>query len=159
MRQRSLSCVTEQIVRADGYDVAGGPHSLLLARGVAVRLAGAIPAALRIAERYRLAESTSARGSWQVIVSNHMYTLEVPGTEAEFLAFHWHPDAPGVSFPHVHLGPGLAMRADLIGVHVPTGHVALEDVLRFAISELGVQPRRPNWASLLEHTRAASEAP
>jgi hypothetical protein len=34
-------------------------------------------------------------------------------------------------------------------IHVPTGEVSLVDVVRLAITELGVEPRREDWESIL----------
>ena len=44
-------------------------------------------------------------------------------------------------------------------MHLPTGQVAIEDVIRLAIVEFGVRPRRADWAAVLARTvqaRAAS---
>ncbi|CAA9563974.1 MAG: hypothetical protein AVDCRST_MAG73-3986 [uncultured Thermomicrobiales bacterium] len=35
-------------------------------------------------------------------------------------------------------------------LHVPTGPIALQDILRFAIVELGVAPRRAGWREVLD---------
>jgi hypothetical protein len=62
--------------------------------------------------------------------------------------------------PHLHLGAGAAegrLRPDLAGAHLPTGHIALQDVLRLAIAELGVRPTRPDWDDVLRTTREAYE--
>ncbi|MCC6495797.1 MAG: hypothetical protein IT193_06010 [Propionibacteriaceae bacterium] len=37
----------------------------------------------------------------------------------------------------------------LIDLHLPTGYVTLEDVIRFCIHDLGVPPLRPNWHEIL----------
>ena len=49
----------------------------------------------------------------------------------------------------VHLGAGML---DLNRVHLPTGYVLIEDVLRFLISELGVKPATDKWESVLRES-------
>jgi hypothetical protein len=39
----------------------------------------------------------------------------------------------------------------------PTGHVALEQVLRLAVAELGVKPLRTDWSEVLGGTQTAFE--
>jgi hypothetical protein len=64
-------------------------------------------------------------------------------------AYHWHPvGASHVTSPHLHLG-GQIGDIDLSKLHFPTGAVALPDVLRFAIADLGVEPLRADWRDLL----------
>lgn len=49
------------------------------------------------------------------------------------------------------LGPSAtAAGRDLGRVHLPTGRISREEVLRLAIMELGVRQRRPDWASVLQ---------
>jgi hypothetical protein len=38
-------------------------------------------------------------------------------------------------------------------VHIPTGRVALEDVIRLAVEEFHVEPRRADWNEVLIRTR------
>jgi hypothetical protein len=62
----------------------------------------------------------------------------------EVLSFQWHPGGRSpVTWPHLHLGAGAEVgRAELTSAHLPTGRVAIEEVLGLAISELGVEPLR-----------------
>ncbi|HUG14572.1 MAG TPA: hypothetical protein VMM78_06090 [Thermomicrobiales bacterium] len=88
-------------------------------------------------------------------VTSYLYVLEFRnGTE--IVAYHWHPESPSeAAEPHLHIGSAAA-RADsavrpreLHKVHFPTGPVALEQVLRLAISEFGVAPRGADWDAVL----------
>ena len=76
----------------------------------------------------------------------------------EILAYHWHPTSVSpVKNPHVHLssriGPlviapsGAAVA--LADMHLPTGFVDLNDVVRLLIAEFGVEPRRADWDAVL----------
>jgi hypothetical protein len=64
-------------------------------------------------------------------------------------AYHWHPAGRSpIVLPHLHLGGDVA-RPKFTTVHLPTGRIALEEVLRFAITELDVRPLRGDWATVL----------
>jgi predicted RNA-binding protein len=42
----------------------------------------------------------------------------------------------------------------LIDLHVPTGRVPLEDVIRFAVQEQNVIARKADWKDILDQTEA-----
>ncbi|MGH2588792.1 MAG: hypothetical protein ACRDJE_28040 [Dehalococcoidia bacterium] len=110
---------------------------------------------------YRLIEDRDApaRRRWHVAVIDYAYVFTRRDTEQELLAFHWHPHIADKAFPHVHLESGLELHRHLVGIHVPTGEIALEDVIRFAIEELGVRPRLARWRSVLDQTRVRRADP
>jgi hypothetical protein len=90
-----------------------------------------------------------------ISVVGYGYTL-LHDSGAEIVSYQWHPRTPeSVPFPHVHFGPASvrpdsAVRpGDLHKVHFPTGYVSLEEVIRLAIVEFGVNPRRGDWATIL----------
>jgi len=65
------------------------------------------------------------------------------------LAYHWHPvGVSPVTWPHLHLA-GQVAAIPFDKAHLPTGPVTLQDVLRFAIVDLGVEPLRPDWRDVL----------
>jgi hypothetical protein len=70
-----------------------------------------------------------------------MFSLD-DANDQEILAFHWHPDSrSSITHPHLHISAGARVGyAPLQKAHVPSGHVALQEVLRFAITDLGVEP-------------------
>lgn len=81
----------------------------------------------------------------------------------ELLAYHWHPTGVSpVTIPHVHVSnaewtitpEGRASRVpSLSNLHLTSGHVALSDVVRLLITELGVLPRRSDWDEVLRANR------
>lgn len=81
----------------------------------------------------------------------------------EIIAYHWHPNQtdPGgrvVAFPHLHLRYGAQVgRKQLQKAHLPTGRVAVEDLLRIAITEFGVSPLRNDWEDILGNTQSLYE--
>jgi hypothetical protein len=79
----------------------------------------------------------------------------------EILSFHWNSqtiDPDQRDFPHLHIGainldPGSLIRPGTFHkMHVPTGYITVEDVIRLAITELSVRPLRSDWEQVLERT-------
>ena len=60
----------------------------------------------------------------------------------EIVAFYWPPNQQSdITEPHLHLGPGGRDGYDrLQRAHVPTGLMRIQDVLKLAITDLGVEP-------------------
>jgi hypothetical protein len=54
--------------------------------------------------------------------------------------------------PRVHLPRGPVALNDL---HLPTGHVTIEDIIRFCIVDLGVAPLSEDWNPILRTSAAA----
>ena len=76
---------------------------------------------------------------------------------AELIGWHWHPDSRGdrrlSGHPHLHVPAGLIDRR----IHVPTGRVSIESVLRVLLIDLGIPPRPAHvtdFARVLEECEA-----
>ena len=86
----------------------------------------------------------------------YYYTLGVE-SGPENLGYHWHPFS-GVRFPHLHLSAGSGVdRDELHKAHLPTGRIALEQVVRLAIAEFAVEPLRPDWDEVLTEAQQRFE--
>lgn len=74
---------------------------------------------------------------------------------ARIIAWHFHPSSLGVDYPHVHLPSELRQddRFQIARAHVPTGRVALEDIVLFLIEEMSVIAARKDYREQLESTR------
>jgi len=133
------------------WTVANGePFSLPRARGTSLRA--------RMSQNYRIVRAEGQRGPWKVTITAYHYTLE--GLDGrEIVSFQWHPRGRGaLPYPHLHLGAAAEVgRAELEGAHIPTGRVALEQVLRFAIETFRLRPRRGDWRDVLFGTRRRFE--
>ena len=128
-----------------------------IGQGSPVSLQGTSPISLAIRQHYRIVEDSVPRGPWEVSTAGYLYSLKDSSTDREILAYHWHP-AVGVTFPHLHLeAAALVGREDVAEAHLPTNRVALEDVLRLAISSFGVRPLRDDWSEILDSTQGAFE--
>lgn len=102
-------------------------------------------------------QALPAGGSGEVAVRDVAYLFGI-GDESgrELLSYHWHPSGPSrIIGPHLHVHADIQLgTAWLPKVHVPTGPVALQDVLRVLLEELGVEPIRDDWELVLESTRS-----
>lgn len=158
--QKAASCVTKAVFRVSGgYYASDEPHSLTLGDGLPQKLPRT-NLFITVTQRYHVVQdSTPDRGPWRVTTTEYFYTLWRArggrGKKPERLvSYQWHPK-PGetYTYPHVHLGPASGVEPHLQKTHVPTGRVALEDVIRYAISQLGARPLRADWMEVLEDTQ------
>jgi hypothetical protein len=153
--QRALSCVTDAVLYcrlAPGARLDGTATLLPQTRLKAVTETFYLSVTLY----FRFIEGTGAPGPYRVTTTAYYYSL-FDSDEREIIAYHWHPHGD-IAFPHLHICAGARIgRADLRDAHIPTGRIALEDLLRMAITEFGVVPRRDDWREALAQTQAASE--
>jgi hypothetical protein len=159
--QTALACVTQDVLQvAGGYHISATPHAVTLSRGQAVPLRGETGVHLRLTQQYRVVEDPDLgeRAPFKCSTAAYHYALEDP-EERELLAFHWHPQGrSSVTWPHIHIGEAAELGWDgLQGAHVPSGRISIEEVLRFAIAELGVEALRPDWPEVLETTQGQYE--
>lgn len=144
--QRSLDCITDAVLGvAGGYHPAPRPHMAALNRGEPVELRGPRRISLLVALQYRIVEPPGRRGLWAIQPAAYVYELS-DAQRREILAYHWHPEGHLIPWPHLHVGPGAGADQAALShkAHLPSGYVAIEDVIRFAITELDVPPRRAN---------------
>ena len=101
-----------------------------------------------------------------VTIASYLYRI-LNRDEREILAFHWHPvGLSDVIDPHLHLSSRLnpiemgrnQEPLPLADMHIPTGFVTLEDVVRLLITEFGITPRRDDWDDLLRQNRTIALA-
>ncbi len=142
-----LTCLTPAYVELRGYAPAPSPHPFALAKGEAVRLRGENQLGLIVAEEYELIEV--AAGGWQAQVVSYFYAFEHAGSE--LLAYHWHPQGHSrVTEPHLHVLGDREFEGQALGkLHLPTGAIRLEEIVAFAIEELGAEPLREDWRAVL----------
>ena len=154
--QQSISCVANAVLHVrGGYYPGDKPRVLTIGSGKPVPLVGERRLALRGAMLYRIIEAPGGR--WSVSIAGYEYALDDLESRQEIISFHWDPvgDSP-VTTPHLHIAcsqPGFPITRKQ---HIPTGCISLEEFLRFAITELGVRPRKKNWAQILDRNRRAA---
>ena len=96
-------------------------------------------------------------GNDRILHSTRAYRYRIDSAaRAELVLWHWHPtDREERSHreprPHLHAQVG-----ELRGLHLLTGRVGLESVIRVLLNELGVRPRRDDWQDVLDATEECS---
>jgi len=138
------------------------PRLLLLNNDDPVRLQHpSVYVALRASIAFRLIEDPGQQGNWKISTAEYHYSLE-DEAEQEYVAYHWHPEGRSDAiYPHLHIGRAsqLPPRGVITSkLHLPTSRVAIEDVLRLAIQQLGVKRLHQDWAARLDESQAAFEA-
>jgi hypothetical protein len=111
---------------------------------------------LEISHRFVVRRMDGPRSLWTA--STDEYAYRISDERDDVLAeWHWHPmtqlsddDAP---WPHLH-AYGARDSLTLHKLHLPTGRVALEAVVRFLIGDLAVVPRRTDWRAVLDRAEA-----
>ena len=144
--RQAVSCVTGAVLSV-GSDPPDRPHVLTFV-GVPRRqapLRGERDLAPRLLHAYALVADA---GVWRVHTTGYSYELQLADGR-EIVAYHYDPSGRSrVLTPHLHVR-GLTTPLALGSAHFPTGRVPIEAVVRFAIEELGVSPRRPDWQDVL----------
>jgi len=88
---------------------------------------------------------------FKVKTQKYTYAIETHHDKQEVVAFHWNPAHPKVHYAHTHVDLQRIQKR----VHVPTGRVPIEDVVFFAIQELGVEPLQRSWKDIILEAREA----
>jgi hypothetical protein len=83
------------------------------------------------------------------------YEYQVLRSGKPLIEFHYHPGSK-VKYCHVHVRPAGHEGQVLRKVHIPTGRVALEDVLTMLIEDFGVKAKR-GASAVLAANRAKFE--
>jgi hypothetical protein len=90
-------------------------------------------------------------GQFKIHTLGYVYTVSLADNIDQGLTFfHWHPRDR--QDPHVHLrtdDPNATTAEGVHGLHIPTGRVSFETVVRFLIDEFAVRPAS-GWEKRLE---------
>jgi hypothetical protein len=78
----------------------------------------------------------------------------------ELLVYHWQPGSSylGPDHPHLHVSASLRSQVNahdtreigLDRLHLPTGRVTFEAVIRMLVTDFGIAPRRNDWQATLD---------
>lgn len=148
--QRAVSCVSNHVLVASGYRPEDGPHRIAPSRGEDLVLSGPTSLRLRFGLGYEIRASGEPGEEWRVAASSYAVILE-RADGPELVAFHRHPLGPSPTrWPHLHVGRATGAEPPFTHTHLPTGGpVPLQQIVRYAVLDLGVRPRRPDWAAIL----------
>ena len=153
--QRHLSCITDSVVDvAGGYHLSPIPHTLAMNGGQPTALGGPSRLLLRLQQNYRIVESGPSGDAYRVEIAGYSYVV-YDSELREILIYHWHSrgNSP-VTTPHLHLKQGAQVgRPEVRDAHLPTGYIPLVAFLRLLVTDLGAEPRRPDWDTILADVR------
>jgi hypothetical protein len=112
---------------------------------------------LELHHRFDVVRDRTERGPWVGRTAEYIYELTDERDDL-IAAWHWHPESvrrgDEMVWPHLH-AYGDRDTLTLHKLHLPTGRVSLESVVRFLIHDLEVIPRRPDWERVLEQHEQA----
>lgn len=154
--QQELSTAWQQAVSCFGTGKVvstkqpGGSLLLTVNRGAGLRLRGRDDVHMDCSMKYHITGAVR-NGGYAAEPFEYIYTLTSKGSA--IAGFHWHPSSSSrVSHPHVHLyvSPSHAR------LHIPTGPLRIEDVLLYAVGELGASPVNGNWDRIARKAMAAA---
>jgi hypothetical protein len=123
---------------------------------------------LELVQHIEIAKVATEKGDrYRVSTLRYIYGIWESADKC-LLSWHYHPDLD-VPFPHMHVydrkteeEKKAGQKASILhGLHIPSGRVSLENVIQFAIIELGVLPdkkREADWQQVLKETSARFEA-
>jgi len=103
-------------------------------------------------------EDPRTNGTGTVTTKYYLYSV-ADADSKDLVGFHFHPDLTEdpILYPHIHAyakDDKRFLSLELQRKHIPSGRVALEDVIRWLISELNVKPRRKDWDEVLTKAKA-----
>ncbi len=106
---------------------------------------------LRSTIQFHYDEDARFTGERKVSTDHYAHTLsESPALKPELFSWEWNAAEP--RWPHVHVHRRNPDFKGLGKLHVPTGRVFFEDVLRFLFHDLDIRPARDDWREVLDET-------
>lgn len=148
--QDALGCIVRGkiVPSSGGRHVAGVLHAWSLNGVDGARLSSGH--VLKAGMQYEIIKDE--RGEpWRVTTRGYMYSVENEHGQ-ELLSAHWHPDTSGPhKRPHLHF-PGRLEGTELgfLGREpINTGRVTFEEVVRFAVRNLGADAMHEDWEARL----------
>lgn len=155
--QMAVACITTSVL-VPRHDEPGKSHRLLLNPPARVdSAAGTLE--IRIVHSYAVVPDAGVPTGYRISTDGYFYDLARvvrDGGEqerrGEILAYHWSPESTSgdPAYPHLHVYRSDRIeRLHISKMHLPTGHVTLEDFIRLLITEFNVTVRRENWPEIL----------
>jgi hypothetical protein len=166
--QESLGCILQGRLTRGSDPASPEPaiHFLSLNFNQPTPLNGFPELFLRFLQNYQVIDTGEpGRRRYKVVTLGYQYSLETTDRR-ELLIYQWDPRGTGgTTRPHLHVGRRLLQERIVVGerryelpkFHIPTGRVAIEDVVRFAITEMDVTPRRTDWETVLDRNQTNFE--
>ena len=159
--QRSLGCITKSQWYV-GPSPTGDDTKALLTNPRTIRLRrtdGGPDLQLEAQQVFKLIPDPRFPGEFKASTLAYVYSVQFreppPDANREVIAWHWHPlTTPDRPAPHLHVNADSpTLGATLSKLHVPSGRVAFEEVVRFLVTDLAVIPERPDdWQAVVDES-------
>lgn len=92
---------------------------------------------------------------FRISTSRYFYVIWGPRQNERLIDWHYHSRLNESFEGHLHIrDDARTTKHSLVNRHIPTGRVSLVDIVRFAIEELKIKARDPNWRDVLEEAEA-----
>lgn len=108
---------------------------------------------LEISQRIQIVDEDNFR----ISTLRYYYVFWTPRADERVIDWHYHRRKTNTVEAHLHIRDDVRHRAGghaLVDLHIPTGRVPLEDIVRFLIQEQNLSPRKTNWKDILDATEA-----
>jgi len=129
--RETLSCISDHFLSA--YQQSEKLYKLYYEPYARVTAKSGDAYLVSVTQIFRTIPHPEQKGQFKATTQEYSYRLLAgPGENTEILAYHWHPQEPGVNYPHLHLR--LYPR-----VHFPSSRVCLEDFVTLLMRDYGVR--------------------
>jgi hypothetical protein len=160
--QKSLSCLTKAIWYVGPSPEGGEDRSLATSESpLCLRTDAGHDLLFSASQRFELVPDHRYEGEWKSRTLAYVYELKVDREdEPELLGWHWHPlTTPDRLLPHVHVRADYnGLKDHLAKLHLPSGRVSFEEIVRLLIEDLGVEPARNDWDAILSESETRFKA-
>lgn len=149
--KETLSCITSHYLNA--YPQSSKLYKLFYEPYAEISARGGSKYRLSVTQVFRVIPHPGLEGQYKANTQEYSYRLLAgPGDDTEMLAYHWHPQEPGVSYPHLHIKESKR-------IHFPTSRVCLEDFVSLLMRDYHIRPRlsHSECKEILERNKRAFE--
>jgi len=129
--KESLSCLSSQIVHA--YQQSQHLYKIYYDPYAEVSAINDRNYYVSITQIFRAIPDPEDAKQYKARTQEYSYRLLETREEDEILAYHWHPNDPGVKYPHLHIH-------EVRRIHFPTSRVCLEDFIGLLFRDYDVKP-------------------
>jgi hypothetical protein len=159
--QDSLSCITKSHWFVGPSPLSGADRALLTnPRVLTLKRKDGTRLLFEASQLFTIIPDKRFPGEYKASTLAYIYVVRAPDVDdGEIIEWHWHPlTTPDRPDPHVHVR---VEHPDLYGLpklHIPSGRVSFEEVMRFLIGDLSVKAERANWETALRESEARFRA-
>jgi hypothetical protein len=148
--RETLTCLSSQFVSA--YRQSDKLFKVYYEPYARVRVHGGDYYQVSITQIFRVIPDPREDKQFKARTQEYSYSLLGDDDGHELLSYHWHPNDPGVKYPHLHI-------AELKRIHFPTSRVCLEDFVSLLFRDYDVKPNLPHaeYKRILEKNKKSFE--